>query len=643
MFDFSLKPILLDYEEHGLGKFLVEYYYIVLLADEFSLNAKFSLAIVLFMNIICRFQRKCCSQIQDLRECFSIYKGDRQMRKMKALKLSTKFLLITIGLLVLFSGIISVILNTVVVNSIKDAATEKAKGDLVLGLEALDLKYPGNWRIEGDRLYKGDTLINENEEIVDYIAGMTGGTVTIFKGDTRVTTTVMKDGKRATGTQASEEVISHTLKGGHTFYGEANVLGKEYQTAYQAIKDPSDKIIGMWYVGAPIDMVSKAIKHINTVLIISLAGLIALSLGIILPFMRNMNKRLLRLGEALEHAGAGDFTVKVSDQGGDEISALSKSYGLMQKNLAELVLQIREAAETVAASAEELNAGAEETARATDSIATSVQEVASSAEEQVRHTDQLDQTVRMMTEGIRSIAAGAEEVKLATEENSAAARSGAEVIEKTRQQVLTINDMTEATSTSIHQLQEKSKEIGSIINLITAISEQTNLLALNAAIEAARAGEQGKGFAVVAEEVRKLAEQSNKSASQIRELIGSIQKDIGKSVVSMESGRSAISEGIGLAGAAKDSFDKINASIQSVNEQIGEVSVAVSELDNGTGSMLQVLGGIVGHIQHTSDATQSVASATEEQSASMEEIYAFSQSLSTLAEDLRSSVQKFKL
>jgi methyl-accepting chemotaxis protein len=390
-------------------------------------------------------------------------------------------------------------------------------------------------------------------------------------------------------------------------------------------------------------MVSKAIAGLNKVLLMSLAALIILSVLVILPFTNKLNRRLLNLGKALESAGEGDFTIEVTDQVGDEVSKLTSSYGKMRKNLSELVLHIREAAETVAASAEELNAGAEETARATDSIANAVQEVASSADEQVKHTGNLDHTVRTLTSGIRSIASGAEEVKLATEQNSEAARTGAKIMEKTQQQVLTINEMTQATSESIHELQEKSKEIGSITNIISTISEQTNLLALNAAIEAARAGEHGKGFAVVAEEVRKLAEQSNTSARQIRDLISSIQKDISESVVSMENGREAIGEGIHLAGEAKDSFDKITASISAVNNQIGAVSQSVSEMDSGTENMLSVLSEIVGHIEQTSDATQSVASATEEQSASMEEIFAFSQSLSSLAEDLRGSVQRFKL
>ncbi|WP_374702889.1 methyl-accepting chemotaxis protein [Bacillus sp. T33-2] len=505
------------------------------------------------------------------------------------------------------------------------------------------MRYPGNWKVKDGKLYKGSTMVNNNEEMVDYIAGLTNGTVTIFLEDTRVATNVVNEGKRAVGTQASEEVVKQTLKGGKNYYGEAVVVGNQYQTAYQPIKDHTGKTLGMWYVGAPVDMVSDAIAHINIILFSSLAGLIVVGLIIILPFTNRMKKRLFTLGEALEQAGEGNFTVDVADSTGDEISTLAASYRKMRGNLSGLVMQIREAAETVAASAEELNAGAEETARATDSIASSVQEVASSAEQQAAHTNQLNETVHSLTKGIKSIAVGAGQVQKSTEENTAAAKNGVTIMEKTRNQVMVINEMTNSTSAFIQHLNEKSKEIGNIINMITAISEQTNLLALNAAIEAARAGEHGRGFAVVAEEVRKLAEQSSVSAGQIRELIVGIQQDISRSVESMENGRSAISEGIELAGSAEESFTNISNSIGDIHGQAGLVSQSVNEMDRGTGQMLQVLQEIVVQIGQTSEAAQTVASATEQQNASMQEVNAFSQSLSSLAEELRNSVSRFKL
>lgn len=565
------------------------------------------------------------------------------MKRLHALKISTKFNLIVISLLLLFSIIITTILNMVVSEGIKETATEKAKGDLKLGIIALDAKYPGDWNVQNDKLYKGSILVNDNTEMVDYIAELTNGTVTIFLGDTRVITNVMIDGKRAIGTQASKEVVNHTLVNGENYYGEANVVGHIYQSAYQPITDEDGSIIGMWYVGAPINMVDAATKEINIALLTTLAILIIFSSLFVLYFTGRMKRRLLNLETALEHAGNGDFTFEIEDKTGDEISSLARSYRKMRVNLVNLVLNIRESAETVASSAEQLHVGAEETAIASDMIATSLQEVAGATSKQVEFSEYLNETVNQMTTGIKQISFSSREANLATANNLKDAQLGIEIVGKTRKQVETIDHMTKSTSDYIEHLHEKSKEIGNIINMITAISEQTNLLALNAAIEAARAGEHGRGFAVVAEEVRKLAEQSNQSANQIRGLILGIQDDIGQSAQSMENGRIAINEGLELASTAEQSFRKINDSIKMVDDQIGTVSSAVLEIDKGTENILETLNEITLKIQSTSEATQSVASTTEEQSASMQEVFAFSQSLSKLAEELRETVHTFKI
>ena len=565
------------------------------------------------------------------------------MKRLLALRLGTKFNILVVSLLLLFSLIISVILNIVVSDAIKSTATEKAKGDLQLGYIALDAKYPGDWHVKNDELYKGSTLVNGNEEMVDYIGELTNGTVTIFLGDTRVTTNVVNNGKRAVGTQASQEVINQTLVNGKNYYGEANVVGHIYQTAYQPIKDKDGSIIGMWYVGAPITMVGTAMKQVNIALIATLAILIAVATVVTVAFSRRIKRRLLELETALNRAGNGDFTFDVNDQTGDEISLLASSYGKMRLNLVALVCKIRESAETVAASSEELYAGAEETAKASDTIAASLQEVAGATNEQVLSTEHLNDTVNQMSFGIKQISESSIEVQHSTANNLKDAKQGIEIVGRTRKQVETIDDMTKLTSNYMDNLHEKSREIGNIINMITDISEQTNLLALNAAIEAARAGDQGRGFAVVAEEVRKLAEQSNQSAHQISALILGIQGDIKQSVDSMENGRLAINEGIELASTAEDSFRKINDSIHLVDDQIRNVSEAAQKIDKGTGQILVTLDEITTKIHRTSDSAQNVAAATEEQSASMQEVYASSQGLSKLAEELKEAVHSFNI
>src|SRR5690606_24853179 len=119
------------------------------------------------------------------------------------------------------SAIIAVVLEQEVTKGIKEFAIEKAKADLTLSYKYIDIKYPGEWEIKDNQLYKGKTLMNGNDQVVDEIGEDTGDTVTIFQGDTRISTNVLKDGKRAIGTQVSEQVSNTVLKKGENFYGEA--------------------------------------------------------------------------------------------------------------------------------------------------------------------------------------------------------------------------------------------------------------------------------------------------------------------------------------------------------------------------------------------------------------------------------------
>ena len=123
------------------------------------------------------------------------------------------------------------------------------------------------------------------------------------------------------------------------------------------------------------------------------------------------------------------------------------------------------------------------------------------------------------------------------------------------------------TATVIQHLEERSKEIGKIIDVITGISSQTNLLALNAAIEAARAGEHGKGFAVVADEVKKLAEQSKESADQITTLVEEIQGDTERAVTVMRKGTNEVELGITVVQETGEGFKRILQSIDQVSSK----------------------------------------------------------------------------
>ena len=153
-----------------------------------------------------------------------------------------------------------------------------------MGLQLFDKTYAGEWKIKDGKLYKGETLINENYEVIDDFTNGTKVLATIFQNDTRITTNVTDEsGKRKTGTQASEEVIKKVIKDGQEYSGTADILGKSAQTYYIPIKDNSGAVIGMWFVGVYTDVVSERIDS-TMIVIIALAGVL-LIVGIVISYL----------------------------------------------------------------------------------------------------------------------------------------------------------------------------------------------------------------------------------------------------------------------------------------------------------------------------------------------------------------------
>ncbi|CAM3874882.1 methyl-accepting chemotaxis protein [Alkalicoccus chagannorensis] len=558
-------------------------------------------------------------------------------------KFGTKLNVLVISIIAGLSVILGVVVHNQVTDGVQETAIDKVESDLDIGYNYVDERYPGPWNVQEDMLYKGDEQISGNFDLVDDIGDMTGGTVTIFLGDTRATTNVLSEGERAVGTQVSEEVAQAVLQDEEVYIGEADVQGTMYQTAYQPIYDENGDVLGMWYVGASQEFIDATIAQTMQGFLLALAVVSLLSIGLTMLFTKKMNKRLSKLAGALEQAGQGDFTADIQDESQDEIGQLTQSYNQMKENLNALLQKVAQASEQVAASSEQLTASAEETSKATESIATSVQEVAEGSEKQVKSSQNAVDTVNDISNGMVQITGSMEQVNNSATATSGKSEEGAEVIQQVVEQMNLINEKTRSTSAIMEELGERSKEIGNIISLITDVAEQTNLLALNAAIEAARAGEHGKGFAVVADEVRKLAEQSSQSAGQIRTLVNDIQDGVKESVHSMEDGRKTVEAGLVYGDNAGETFKGISASIQAVTTEVQEVSAAVQQISSSTEAMLRSVEESGKIAENSSEHTQTVAASAEEQNASMEEISAAAETLSGMAEDLQDTVRTFKL
>lgn len=482
------------------------------------------------------------------------------------------------------------------------SAIEKAKSDLSIAEAYLDRSYSGPWRVEGDKLYKGDIQINENYELVDTIGKLTGDTCTIFLGDTRVSTNVLKEGKRAVGTKASEQVIQTVIQKKEPYFGEADVVGVKYETAYKPLLDENNDVIGMFYVGVSKQHVDELVRHaIQKILFVSIPIFALVILLVLWQAQILIIKPILALKEGAMALTEGDLTHDIEVKASNELGELATLFNRMAGNLREIVGQLANESIQLSNHSQELASASEEVSATIDAIASNSTEVAAITQQS---------------------AAGSRQVAVTTISTNTEAEKGNQLAQESVEKMHNLQSAVGTVAEHVKILHDRSQNINKIIEVITQIADQTNLLALNAAIESARAGEQGRGFAVVADEVRKLAEKSSDAANEIKDLINRILRRISNVLEEMEKSQDEANRVALVISTTGQSFSGISSAVHEISQSIEQIATGAEQI---------------------SQSTQELAGSSEQISAMVQQITGSATAMAKMSEDLTTIVGKFKI
>ncbi|WP_427138378.1 methyl-accepting chemotaxis protein [Psychrobacillus psychrodurans] len=359
---------------------------------------------------------------------------------------------------------------------------------------------------------------------------------------------------------------------------------------------------------------------------------------------RSIARPIKKVTNGLAEIADGNLTVEpIVIKNRDEVGEMASTFNKMSDDLQRIVSGVRDSSMQLAANAEELSASSEESLASSQMVAKSAEAQMVASEEQVGQMNASMHSMTDLQEGVSQIATSNEDMLKATDGVRSLVTQGSSVVTNVASQMNTIHETFNETTEIMKNMAKHSNEIQNITSLITDISDQTNLLALNAAIEAARAGEYGKGFAVVAEEVRKLAEQSKNSASEIESMVQLIQSASGSAVKAITTGGDKIEEGITKTTESLNVFQQIETSVDDVVQKVESVTTAISHISELASFVTDSVQQVQKLATHAADGASDTSAATEQQLAANEEISSSAQSLADLAEKLQNEVSHFRI
>ncbi len=295
----------------------------------------------------------------------------------------------------------------------------------------------------------------------------------------------------------------------------------------------------------------------------------------------------------------------------------------------------KESSQVLFDSVNQFAAAIDQTTKANNEIAVNALSAVDSCKDNLHYVQASSDSIMTISKNLATVSDKTTEMSEVFKSSYSATQQSKEHMDVTMQDMSVIEKSTADTGKVMASLMETTQEISSILDIIKAISDRTNLLALNASIESARAGEAGKGFAVVADEIRKLAEQSGKATANISKLVTELRENTNLVFESVDDGTNKIKTSIQRVMQTAEKFEELKRHQDILKSKVDEIEAASVNSSAQSSQLTEVILKISNLIESSLVEIQSIASATQEQAATMEELTASYSSIEDIASNLK--------